>query len=210
MVGAGFVVAAAAVVAPGGVMADEGRAEPVPGASHRAVDPFDLDGTGTAGAAAPVSRSDAVVDPFETRGGDGTVRSPGTTPEPTGFATLRFRNGVSKFQLIEARFVMDGQELPVLTGADAGKDSLIFEGKLRPGRHVVSARIVYQGEKRGPFTYLTGYKMTVESEQVLTVPEGRSVGFTIAAQKNARVDAPVEKQVAITVLDSAQPSASRR
>ena len=84
-------------------------------------------------------------------------------PAPTAFATVSFRNDVGKkLRLVEARFTMDGEKLPVvLTSAEPGKSYVIVSGAMRPGPHVVTARLTYQGD-RGVFSYMKGYKLNVQ------------------------------------------------
>jgi hypothetical protein len=81
---------------------------------------------------------------------------------------------------------------------------VIYTGRVRPGRHVVSARLVYQGRNRGPFTYLAGYKVNVESREVVDVPADRPASFTIATEKKKGMNVPLDKQLAITVRDDSR------
>ena len=113
--------------------------------------------------------------------------------------TVRFRNGAGDgFQLVAASFVMDDQPLRVASPPQT-QDAVIYTGLIRPGPHVVSARLVYQGRNRGPFTYLAGYKLNVESRKVLTVPADRPISFTIATEKNRGINLPLDKQLSIVV-----------
>ena len=84
-------------------------------------------------------------------------------PAPTAFATVSFRNDVGKkLRLVEAHFAMDGEKLPVvLTSAEPGKSYVIVSGAVKPGPHVVTARLTYQGD-RGIFSYMKGYKLNVQ------------------------------------------------
>lgn len=121
---------------------------------------------------------------------------------PETMATVRFRDDAGDgFQLVEARFVMDDHPLPVLTGAPRAANTVIYAGRVRPGRHVVSARLTYQGRNRGPFTYLSGYKLNVESREVVEVPADRPASFTIATEKKKGMNIPLDKQLAVTVRD---------
>ena len=91
-------------------------------------------------------------------------------PAPAA-TTVSFRNDVGKkLRLVEARFTMDGEKLPViLTSAEPGKSYVIVSGAMKPGPHVVSARLSYRGDQ-GVFSYMKGYKLNVRSDQVLTAP----------------------------------------
>jgi hypothetical protein len=127
------------------------------------------------------------------------------TPSPTALATLSFRNDVGKrFRLVEARFTMDGADLPtVLTGAEPGKSYVVFGGAVKPGPHVVTARLTYQGERR-VFSYMKGYKLNVRSDQVLTAPENRAVSFTVVGAENTGMTVTLDKRVVIKVEESAR------
>jgi len=108
------------------------------------------------------------------------------------------------FQLVEARFVVDDHALPVLTSTPPAGDTVIYTGRVRPGRHVVSARLIYQGRNRGPFTYLAGYKLNVQSREVVDVPAYRPSSFTIATEKKKGMNIPFDKQLAVTVRDDSR------
>ena len=133
-----------------------------------------------------------------------------TAAAPGTLATVRFRDDSGDgFQLLEARFIMDDHPLPVMTGGPRAENTVIYTGRVRPGRHVVSARLVYQGRNRGPFTYLSGYKLNVESREVVHVPADRPANFTIATEKTKGMNVPLEKQLAVTVRDDYSPHAAR-
>src|SRR5258708_6802291 len=88
---------------------------------------------------------------------------------PGSFATVHFKNEVGKaYGLVEARFLLDGKPLPVLTNVKSGDDIVIFAGRILPGPHVVQTRLAYQGNRRGPVTYMRKYRLTVEAKEVLT------------------------------------------
>lgn len=129
---------------------------------------------------------------------------PAAAATPDAIATVSFRNDVGKkLRLVEAQFTMDGEKLPVvLTSAEPGKRYVILSGAMKPGPHVVSARLTYRGD-RGVFSYMKGYKLNVRSEQVLTAPAGRAVAFTIVGGEAKGITVPLEKAVVITVEDGA-------
>ena len=123
-------------------------------------------------------------------------------PTPTAFATVNFRNDVGKkLRLVEAEFTMDGEKLPVLTAAEPGKSYVIASGPVKPGPHIVSARLTYRGD-RGVFSYMKGYKLSVRSDQVLTTPADRTVNFTVVGSENRGMTVPLDKRVVVTVEDS--------
>jgi serine/threonine-protein kinase len=152
-------------------------------------------------AAARRSASGAPLGSPPTRPSDSTARAAGSASTET-MATVHFRDDAGDgFQLLEARFVMDDHPLPVLTGAPRTADTVIYTGRVRPGRHVVSARLVYQGRNRGPFTYVSGYKLNVESREVVDVPADHPASFTISTEKKKGLNVPFDKQLAVTVRD---------
>jgi hypothetical protein len=128
-----------------------------------------------------------------------------TAPAPTALATLSFRNDVGKkLRLVEARFTMDGADLPtVVTGAEPGKSYVLFGGAVKPGPHVVTARLTYQGERR-VFSYMKGYKLNVRSDQVLTTPENRAVSFTVVGAEHTGMNVPLEKRLVVKVEETAR------
>jgi hypothetical protein len=119
---------------------------------------------------------------------------------PTAFATVSFRNDVGKkLRLVEAHFALDGEKLPVvLTNAEPGKTYAILSGAVKPGPHVVTARLTYQGD-RGIFSYMKGYKLNVRSNQVMTAPADRPANFTVVGSEHKGMTVPIEKRVVVTV-----------
>jgi len=125
-------------------------------------------------------------------------------PIPTVAATVSFRNDVGKkLRLVEARFTMDGENLPVvLTSADPGKSYVITSRSVIPGPHVVTVRLTYRGD-RGVFSYMQGYKLNVQSQQLLTAPTDRPVNFTVVGSEQKGMTVPLEKRVVVTVENGA-------
>ncbi|MDB4981728.1 MAG: hypothetical protein JWM82_2480 [Myxococcales bacterium] len=129
--------------------------------------------------------------------------NPAPPPVPSGsFATVHFKNEVGKaYELSEAHFVLDGKPLPVLTDVKSGDDVVVFSGRVLPGPHVVQARLTYQGNRRGPVTYMRKYHLTVEAEEVLTVPKEQAVQFTISGKQNKGFNVPFNEELGIQVRD---------
>jgi len=125
-------------------------------------------------------------------------------PVPTTQATVSFRNDVGKkLRLVEARFTMDGADLPVvLTSADPGKSYVITSRSVIPGPHVVTVRLTYRGD-RGVFSYMQGYKRNVQAQQLLTAPADRPVTFTGVGSEHKGMTVPLEKRVVVTVENGA-------
>jgi hypothetical protein len=131
--------------------------------------------------------------------------APADTASRYAFATVRFRNDVGKkFRLVEARFTMDGADVSsFLSSPERGKSYVVLSGPVKPGRHVVTAHLTYQGE-RPVFNYMRGYKLNVSSDQVLTAPDNRSVTFTVVGTENLGMTVPLDKRVVVKVEESAR------
>lgn len=121
-------------------------------------------------------------------------------PTPTVQATVSFRNDVGKkLRLVDAQFTMDGEKLPVvLTSADPGKSYVIVSRPVIPGPHVVTVRLTYRGD-RGVFSYMQGYKLNVQSQQLLTAPADRPATFTVVGSEHKGMTVPLEKRVVVTL-----------
>ena len=114
--------------------------------------------------------------------------------------TVSFRNDVSdKFQLIQARFTMDGIELPaVSTDMPPGQDTVVFKGPMSSGRHVITSYLKYQGRNRAIFTYLEGYAVNLDAKDEVFVVSGEPASVTIVARPQRGFTIPYEKSLAIS------------
>jgi hypothetical protein len=152
-----------------------------------------------AGVAPPLPVSDDLGDPPP------SVTAPRELPG--AFATIHFENELGKtLLLLEAHVTMDGKPLPTIADLAPGNDATVFAGRVAAGHHLVGTRLVCQGKRRGPFTYLRDYKWEVAADEVLTVPDDEAVVFTIAATRKKGMNVPFEHQVGITVRDHVVPS----
>ena len=122
-------------------------------------------------------------------------------PGAPGRATLHFKNDAGgTFTLAEARFEIDGAELPtVLTTAARGQRQLVFSGELPPGRHVVASHVTYHGADRAVFSYMKGYTFKVQSDDAFVAHADHPVTFTIVCKEKTGFNVPVEKRLFITV-----------
>jgi hypothetical protein len=120
---------------------------------------------------------------------------------------LHFRNDAgSRFELMEARFSLDGQDLPlVFTHADPGQDLVVVAEPLAPGRHVVSTQLLYRIKGRKVFTYMNSYRFSVRSEEVLTALPDRSATFTIVGAEKKGINTPIDKTLKVNVETSVAP-----
>ena len=177
---------------------------PTPTSDEAAPRPSSKDESGSA----PSSKAD-LLDPFADPEPPHTVTAEvTTTKQRSAQTTLSFRNEAgTAFTLSEARFVMDGKELPtVIANPERGKSYVIYTGAVAPGQHVVTVNLVYQGQRRGAFTYMRGYKLNVSSDGVFTTPEDRTMGFTIVSKEQKGINVPLEKRIAVGV----EPAPSAR
>jgi hypothetical protein len=122
-------------------------------------------------------------------------------------AALYFKNEAGEtFRLVDARFVMDGAELPtVIKAAERGKSYAVFSGDLHPGHHVVTTHLMYQGANHGVFSYMNDYAFKVESDEVLTTDSGQAASFTIVCKERTGFNEPVDKRLVVTVVGHRDP-----
>lgn len=122
----------------------------------------------------------------------------------SAFATVTFRNDVGKkFRLVEARFTMDGADLPTrLIDTEPGKSYVVVSGPVTPGPHVLTARLTYQGDRR-VFSYMGGYKLNVVADKMVTTPADRRVSFTVVSSENKGMTVPLDKRVVVTIEEGA-------
>jgi hypothetical protein len=90
------------------------------------------------------------------------------------------------FVLESVAYALDGAPIFTRTEADGdvlGRQDLeIFNGRIVPGQHQVSVRLVYRGNGHGVFSYLEGYRFKVQSSYTFHAEPGkvttvRVVGF---------------------------------
>lgn len=116
-------------------------------------------------------------------------------------ATLRFKNEAgANYKLVEARFVMDGAELPtVITTAQRGETQQVFSGQVPAGHHVVASRLTYQGADRAIFSYMKGYTFHVKSDDEFVARGKNAVSMTIVCKEKTGFNDPVERRLFVTV-----------
>jgi hypothetical protein len=114
--------------------------------------------------------------------------------------TLRFRNDVGNgFELTEARFTLDGRNLPVLLTSSMahGQEYVIFSGPLSPGHHVLNSHVTYQGKSRSIFTYMKGYTVNLDSAHELNVAASGATTATIVGKPNKGFNVPFERSLMV-------------
>jgi hypothetical protein len=127
--------------------------------------------------------------------------APESPAESRVHATLRFKNEAgANYKLVEARFVMDGAELPtVITSAQRGETQQVFSGQVPPGHHVVASRLTYQGADRAIFSYMKGYTFHVKSDDEFVARDKNAVSMTIVCKEKTGFNDPVERRLFVTV-----------
>jgi len=138
----------------------------------------------------PRTQPEEAAPPSEPAGG------PAPLKVPDSFATIRFKNQTGKaVTLTEVLFTFDGKPLPMIVDVKPDQDIVIYSGRLTPGTHLMQTEMRLKGNSRGPITYTKCYKFRVTAEQVLTLPQGKSVVFTIAGIGNNGMTVPFSKQL---------------
>ena len=120
---------------------------------------------------------------------------------PQVHATVRFKSDAgANYKLVEARFVMDGVELPtVITRAARGETQQVFSGQVPAGHHVVASRLTYQGADRAIFSYMKGYTFHVKSDDEFVAHGKNAVSMTIVCKEKTGFNDPVERRLFVTV-----------
>jgi len=132
---------------------------------------------------------------------DEVAAAPESALEAQVHATLRFKNEAgANYKLVEARFVMDGAELPtVITTAQRGETQQVFSGQVPAGHHVVASRLTYQGADRAIFSYMKGYTFHVKSDDEFVARGKNAVSMTIVCKEKTGFNDPVERRLFVTV-----------
>ena len=99
-------------------------------------------------------------------------------------AVLLHRNEMgSSFYLESVAYALDGA--PVYSKADLDGDLSsreefeVFNGRIVPGNHQVSVQLTYRGHGVGLFSYLEGYRFTVQSSYTFNAEPGKALTVTV-------------------------------
>ncbi len=127
--------------------------------------------------------------------------APQAAVEAPAHATLRFKNEAGNdYKLVEARFVIDGAQLPtVITSAQRGQIQPVFSGELPAGRHLLASRITYQGADHAIFSYMKGYTFHVTSDDEFVARGHDAVSMTIVCKEKTGFNQPMERRLFVTV-----------
>ncbi|MCI0670427.1 MAG: dihydrolipoamide acetyltransferase, partial [Myxococcaceae bacterium] len=111
----------------------------------------------------------------------------GGEPSTGSRALLLHRNEMSDaFALESVAYALDGAPLLAQTDKDGDLARLeefeVFNGRIVPGQHQLTVRLVYRGSGFGVFSYLEGYKFRLQYSCTFNAEPGRTatvkvVGF---------------------------------
>jgi len=133
--------------------------------------------------------------------------------ETTVPASVDLRSDLGKrFRLVEARLVVDGQELShrlAATGQELETQTRLYDGAVRPGLHAVQVILLYEGRNKGPFTYLDDYKIRLESTVNFNFQEGSRPGaLEILAYERRGATVTVEHKPMMELKSAANSGAT--
>ncbi|HXU83722.1 MAG TPA: hypothetical protein VN914_20150 [Polyangia bacterium] len=127
--------------------------------------------------------------------------------ETTLPASIEVRNDMGKrFKLVEARVVMDGQELShrvAAKGQELEQQFRAYDGAVSPGSHQVTVNLVYEGRNTGIFTYLDDYKIRVQSSAEFTAQDrAHPVALQVLAYERSGITIPIEQKPTMEIKPS--------
>jgi len=117
-------------------------------------------------------------------------------------AVLFHRNEMgSSFVLESAAYALDGA--PIYTKVDQEGDLdkreefEIFNGRIVPGNHQVSVKLVYRGHGYGVFSYLEGYKFKVQSSYTFNAEAGKVTNIKVVGFEKGGFTADLKDRPAV-------------
>jgi hypothetical protein len=121
-------------------------------------------------------------------------------------AEIGFKNEMSEaFRVTRVLVVLDGAvqyNKQDDTGALAEQAEIpIFSGSVPPGDHTVQVRVELRGHGYGVFSYLRGYRFTINESHSFTVTEGKTIGLDVVAFEKGGVTTPIEQRPAIRYVE---------
>lgn len=129
-------------------------------------------------------------------------------------ARIRFKNDMGGvYKLESATWVLDGQTIvdekdPLALAGATTSARMLFDGAIVPGSHNLSVTLVYRGSGYEVFSYLEGYRFTVQSAYSFLAEEGKATDLEVVAYpkdgfKN-RYEDRLDVKFQISSQDSAQ------
>ena len=108
-----------------------------------------------------------------------------------------------RFRLVEARFVLGGNEVARLSaapGQEVDLSSPFMVVPLRRGEHALTATLVFQGRNVGPFSYLGNYRYRVESTYSFYLERtDRQPIIEVVAREQGGLMTPLERRPTLEI-----------
>ncbi len=121
-------------------------------------------------------------------------------------AVIVHRNEMgSSFQLENATYSFDGT--PIYSKVDengdlAGAEEMeVFNGYVQPGAHEIAAKLVFRGRDPtgiGLFSYLEGYRFTVQSSYTFNAEGGKQTAIKIIGYQKGGITAELKDKPAVS------------
>ncbi len=130
-------------------------------------------------------------------------------------AVLVHRNEMgASFVLESVTYALDGA--PIYTKVDTGgeldrqEEIEIFNGRIVPGNHQITARVVLRGSGFGVFSYLEGYKFTVQSSYTFNAEGGKITQVKIVSYERGGITTDLKDRPAIKYDEATSKDQPRR
>ena len=73
----------------------------------------------------------------------------------------------------------------------------VYNGAIQPGSHTLTVMLVYQGNGFGVFSYLKGYKMTVQSSHTFVAGEAKSTAINVVGYEKGNITTNLQDRPAV-------------
>jgi hypothetical protein len=140
-----------------------------------------------------------------------------TQPFDQEFGCLGWRGGIAfdvvhrnamspTFRLVGAAYSIDGvMALDTNDPTLVGRDTLtVATAELTPGRHELSAELVFTGEGQGVFSYLRGYRFRAQGQHVFEVKRGKPISIVVVAHEEGGPTTPIQKRPRVRFVETPQ------
>jgi len=131
-------------------------------------------------------------------------------------AVLVHRNEMgAPFILESVAYTFDGAAIYAKTDVEGDLDKRdefeIFNGRVVPGNHQLTVRLVYRGHGFGVFSYLDGYKFRVQSSYTFNAEPGRTTAVKVVGYEKGGMTTDLKDRPAVRYdVDVRKEDASRR
>jgi hypothetical protein len=117
-------------------------------------------------------------------------------------AVLYHRNEMgSSFVLESVAYALDGAPIYTKVDVDGDLDKReefeIFNGRIVPGNHQISVKMVYRGHGYGVFSYLEGYKFKVQSSYTFNAEAGKQTTVKIVGFEKGGITTDLKDRPAV-------------